>query len=1264
MDTSENLTVAETQELGSPQLTTAEREYLRAQISHAAESIAPNWPIKTFISRSPLSGFEYMHFDMAVRRSEELTGGKGYLTKEEYRRAYHEGRITTAELKRAINLIWPSNGNKSVLTIQNREIQSCDIVLLHLVHGIDALIPELYQWKVKQEGATQNFRPDIPLEAQQRIISQSRDRLQESLNRIGTEMTISEWVYRYTGLNLPHFIHDLLKQEQPVSSANGRSTSVGTDETMSHSESQDVQDTTKIHKRLTNLGLEPQQFEGYQECLKKQFQEFQSQVEGKSVDFSDYRNMWLAYEEGALQDVVAYLCGKAGNLVTLQNSVRDTPEHLHLKGLWVTVLRIFGLVDPDLPDRLGDLLTQPASPKIRTSKEPPDPLSLGFIHSMATWVSRLSGEEVVEKINEEMIRWCSAFVDEGQSSWSMPGREQGFYLAWRNLAALDSIGQFLGVFQTSQSILSLPDQPEDAIVYSLNRMGIPKDQWEEYLTRHLAHLPGWVGYIRWRSNEPEYSWQKRQPINPVEYLAVRLFYEAEFVKTVCQREWDIEGTLPALESYFQQHWRSRQASLGQSHSPTHENLEKVCHEAWRLFELAQFLELFPEDLQALSGTSVEMLFEWLNQFPDDRQGLIWQEAYEEHFRIRLLSKLRPDRSPNPNTPSPSSPKNERPQAQAVFCIDVRSEPLRRHLESQGNFDTIGFAGFFGIPICYRPMESDEDQLLCPVLLKPKNTVREGPRNETRETTQKFDVGLKWNHFGHHLFHDLKSHPIASFMLIDILGALYAITLVGKTLLPTWFRGFTDWVKRQIRPSVPSRIPVENLSQEEAEERLAYQERIKLKQFLNRSPAWNQLGPKLSDKILESIRQAGLAFTPGKHVNPGAGVLPSLEKELALSSEQYEILVQNVHEELKLKGDSRDAQLDWFSIQGFTPAEQAFNIERCLKVMSLIENFARLVLVCGHGSTTENNPYAAGYDCGACGGNHGGPNARVLAAMANKPEVRAELKNRGIHIPEDTWFLPGEHNTTIDHITFFDLEDLPETHKPDVARLQADLKNAGIGLAEERCRRLPGTPSNLPASSAKAHTATRSVDWSQVRPEWGLASNAAFIIAKRSISKGVNLEGRTFLHNYHAEQDEDGKVLETIMTAPMVVAEWINLQYYFSTVDPWVYGSGSKVLHNVVSGVGVMSGSHSDFQSGLPLQTVRDGNKLFHEPLRLLVIIQAPISRIMEIVERHTILQYFFNNQWIHLVALDPTTAEFRQYIPGGTWNTVELPDPSAVGDPS
>ena len=94
------------------------------------------------------------------------------------------------------------------------------------------------------------------------------------------------------------------------------------------------------------------------------------------------------------------------------------------------------------------------------------------------------------------------------------------------------------------------------------------------------------------------------------------------------------------------------------------------------------------------------------------------------------------------------------------------------------------------------------------------------------------------------------------------------------------------------------------------------------------------------------------------------------------------------------------------------------------------------------------------------------------------------------------------------------------------------------------------------------------------------------------------------------------------------------------------------MHNVVSGIGVMLGRHSDLQTGLPLQSVHNGARLYHEPLRLLAIIEADRGRIADIISRHRILQSFFDNRWVHLVACDPATGTFAQYQPGGTWDAV------------
>ena len=341
--------------------------------------------------------------------------------------------------------------------------------------------------------------------------------------------------------------------------------------------------------------------------------------------------------------------------------------------------------------------------------------------------------------------------------------------------------------------------------------------------------------------------------------------------------------------------------------------------------------------------------------------------------------------------------------------------------------------------------------------------------------------------------------------------------------------------------------------------------------------------------------------------------------------------------------------------GLSPQEQAAVTENSLRVMGLTKNFARLVVFCGHGSTTENNPYGSAYDCGACGGNHGGPNARVLARMANGSETRAALRTRGITVPGDTVFLAAEHNTTTDRITFFDLDDLPSTHHEEWLQLSRDLEQAGAAAAAERCGRIPGASRFATKELASGHVGTRSVDWAQTRPEWGLAGNAAFIIGRRALTRNVALDGRVFLHTYDAGDDESGNVLETIMTAPLVVGEWINLQYFFSTVDSWTYGSGSKVLHNVVGGIGVMLGRHSDLQTGLPVQSVKDGLKPYHEPLRLFAIIEATTDRLSEIIGRHQVLQQFFDHEWVHLLAIHPLTGERRDYRPGGSWVQCRMP---------
>ena len=207
-------------------------------------------------------------------------------------------------------------------------------------------------------------------------------------------------------------------------------------------------------------------------------------------------------------------------------------------------------------------------------------------------------------------------------------------------------------------------------------------------------------------------------------------------------------------------------------------------------------------------------------------------------------------------------------------------------------------------------------------------------------------------------------------------------------------------------------------------------------------------------------------------------------------------------------------------------------------------------------------------------------------------------------------------------------------------------------SRERLTRMPDEPELTGNFNALNRAKIRSMDWSQVRPEWGLSGHTAFIAGRRKLTQGMDLEGRTFLHSYDSSKDPEGNALEVIMTAPMSVGQWINMEHYFSTVDVNVYGAGSKAYHNVVGNVGVMFGTQSDLSIGLPFQTVMDGEKPYHEPMRLFVIIEAPRKMIDAIISKHEMLQGLIGNQWLHIVSLDREDMEFYQRQPTSGWNHI------------
>ncbi|WMS43952.1 DUF2309 domain-containing protein [Acuticoccus sp. MNP-M23] len=309
------------------------------------------------------------------------------------------------------------------------------------------------------------------------------------------------------------------------------------------------------------------------------------------------------------------------------------------------------------------------------------------------------------------------------------------------------------------------------------------------------------------------------------------------------------------------------------------------------------------------------------------------------------------------------------------------------------------------------------------------------------------------------------------------------------------------------------------------------------------------------------------------------------------------------------------------------AEMVTAAASVLRAMSLTENFAPVVLLAGHGARVVNNPHASALQCGACGGYSGEVNARLLASLLNNPEVRAGLAKDGITIPADTLFLGALHDTTTDAVTLYAGDTDTSRHTAALAETKRWLEAAGALARAERALRLPGAEDG-------GAVLRRGSDWAQTRPEWALAGCTAFIAAPRDRTSGKSLQGKAFLHDYDWQRDKGFSVLELILTAPVVVASWINLQYYGSTVAPDVFGSGNKLIHNVTGGIGVVEGNGGTLRAGLPFQSVHNGEAFVHAPLRLSVAIEAPREAINEILSRHDGVRALFDNGWLHLFALD------------------------------
>ncbi|MCU7914615.1 MAG: DUF2309 domain-containing protein [Candidatus Thiodiazotropha sp. (ex Gloverina cf. vestifex)] len=821
---------------------------------------------------------------------------------------------------------------------------------------------------------------------------------------------------------------------------------------------------------------------------------------------------------------------------------------------------------------------------------------IGLTHTMRDLLQNLTGHDLLDDIRPQLVRELSNFLDQGVAGWQPKNTDKGFYAYWRNHAESDPSWLLQGVEGWRQHLELLHTDPLDTIISEMHRMGLPREQWVGYLERLALELPGWSGMVLWRHNHPGYESLSAR-IDMIDYLAVRLVLERIFSHHLCATLFQVESSLDMLRWYFRRN-----------------------HDEFTVRE-ALFNSRLPEYLASRAQRAVHSPVErtasdakspWLHL-----SHLIWT------WRHSGME----EKTDQPTLCQGAWPLFQLAQRLGLCGFDVRTlsdEQIHTIFDCLERLDD-DRAGYLWLQAYERHYR---DQIL-KALVQNHGRGAWPHRDELPAAQLVFCMDDREEGIRRHLEELLPE--------VETLGAA-----AHFNVLHNW-RGLDDGRVTPLAPVVPAPvIPVHEVCEvptPTAEDvgRLHQQRHQRLNQaaevFLQETRR-GLLAPSLLGAVAAPFTLAHVA---------GKVLMPRAFGEWLQAAKRW--LEKPVSTEIRFiaPNDSPEATVESTRL-GFTDTEQADRVQTLLRAIGLTQDFSPLVAIIGHGSRNQNNPHASAYNCGACAGHFSGPNARLVAAMANRPEVRTLLAEREIVIPPETHFIGGEHDTCNDEIAWYDLEAISSDHQPLLQRVRNSLLEAAQLHAQERCRRFASAPVRPEPHRAFAHVAGRALDFSQARPELGHATNACAFFGRRSMSRGAFFDRRSFLISYDASQDPTGEVLERHLLINGAVGAGISLEYYFSTVDNEGYGCGSKVMHNVTGFLGVMEGANSDLRTGLPRQMIE-----IHEAMRLLVVVEAKTEVLTEIYQRQPPLQELVGNAWVQLTAMDPDDGTIHLFKPDKGW---------------
>ena len=794
----------------------------------------------------------------------------------------------------------------------------------------------------------------------------------------------------------------------------------------------------------------------------------------------------------------------------------------------------------------------------------------------------LFGHTDHDRVQKSIVEFISRFLDEDQTTIGMPNRELGMFEAFKHYKNF-----------------AYEKDAQSYVEEVLEELKV--ENTESYLLTHLLKLHGWAGFIKYRSEDPDYAPQQKYPSSLIDFIAIRLYHE---VQTAKKRK---IKNFQELEAYFEENLsESILQVLKQKNllfGPALDTLEAggstnsiLCSHISNEINLDALQIQHARNVLESDLPLIE-LAEMIGKLKKD-EGYIWLKSLEDSYIRQYTEQF--------TTPQPEV--EEQPLATATFCLDVRSEVVRRFIEQSGPYKTFGAGGFLGIPIAFVEFDKAHERFLSPAIVKPQNVIFEIPSESSQEYKAKKGVTKTTKK----VLSDLKNNPYTPFITVEAIGWIFGINLFGKTFMPRK----VEKLFSKIKPKKPkTTYTIDQLSAHEIEFYIQKLHTKIISKFL-----MSRLDKAFSKAELEIIWRH-LVFNEPLVLDIPGDAIEKLRSEYQITPEDY------AYQKNKL------------SMVGFTLAEKVAYLKKYLTTIGQVKDFPEFVTIIGHGSCSDNNPFESALDCGACGGNVSLPNTRALCMIANSKEVREKLRAEGIDIPENTKFIPGLHTTTTDEIKFYDTDHLTPFEKEKFSRVEEDFNTASKMSREERSHALPYT---------KTHEdiMIKSMDWSEPRPEWGLAKNMGVFAGPRNSIKHLSLQNRFFMHSYDWKIDNDeADILTRIFDGPLIVGEWINLEHYFSTVDNYVYGAGSKVYHNIVGKVGVYSGNYSDLKIGLPTQSVYLEGKPYHEPVRLLTFMEAPLEKVLKAVER-SIAKPFILNEWIRPVVIDKEAGKVYVYENG------------------